>query len=169
MKYSRFEELPVWNAAIEFAVKVYSFTTNRAFERKYSVKDQLERASVSISTNTAEGFERGTTQELLTFIYIARGSAGEVRSILCFLERLPDFGGLKSEILNLKSSVEGISRQLGAWATSLQNSKIKGIRYLDAKTKKLEQAKQQRDEFLAELRSTNEKNLREMELARKKN
>jgi hypothetical protein len=77
-----------------------------------------------------EGFERGTTQELLTFIYIARGSAGEVRSMLCLLERLAIFTHLKFEISNLKSKAEGISRQLRGWADSLQNSDIKGQRYL---------------------------------------
>jgi four helix bundle protein len=68
MKYSRFEELPVWKAAIELAVKVYELTSQSAFKGRYSLKDQIERAAVSVSNNTAEGFERGTTQELLTFL-----------------------------------------------------------------------------------------------------
>lgn len=98
MKYSRFEELPVWKDAIELAVRVYRFTTNDGFKGRYSLRDQLERAAVSISNNIAEGFERGTTQELLTFLYIARGSCGEVRSLLCLLERLPEFVNFKFEI-----------------------------------------------------------------------
>ena len=89
MKYSRFEELPVWNAAIELAQRVLALTSNRAFARQPSLRSQIERAAVSVSNNIAEGFERGTTQELLTFLYIARGSAGEVRSMLCLFERLP--------------------------------------------------------------------------------
>jgi len=89
MKYSRFEELPVWQAAIELAVQVYRMTARPEFKGHRSLRDQIERAAVSISNNIAEGFERGTTQELLTFLYIARGSAGEVRSMLCLLERLP--------------------------------------------------------------------------------
>jgi four helix bundle protein len=58
---------------------------------RYSLRDQLERAAVSVSNNIAEGFERGTTQELLTFLYIARGSCGEVRSMPSLLEHLPGF------------------------------------------------------------------------------
>jgi four helix bundle protein len=112
MKYSRFEQLPVWNAAIELARGVLALTANRLFYRQPSLRSQIERAAVSVSNNIAEGFERGTTQELLTFLYIARGSAGEVRSMLCLLERLPAFENLKSEISNLKSQVEGVSRQL---------------------------------------------------------
>jgi four helix bundle protein len=124
MTYERFEDLPAWKAAIDLAVKIYAMTEKPPFRRKYSLRDQIERAALSISNNIAEGFERGTTQELLTFLYISRGSAGEVRSILCFTERLPVFKDFKSEISNLKLEAEGISRQLRAWADSLQNSEI---------------------------------------------
>jgi len=111
----------------------------------------LERAAVSVSNNIAEGFERGTTQELLTFLYIARGSAGEVRSMLCLLERLPSFGNFKSEISNLKSLAENTSRQLRGWADSLQNTSIKGTRYLTDKVRKIETARKDRDELLRDL------------------
>ena len=151
MKYDRFEQLPVWQAAIELGERVYAMTERPAFRRRFSLRDQIERATVSISNNIAEGFERGTTQELLTFLYIARGSAGEVRSMLCLIERLPGFADLKSEISDLKSSAESISRQLRAWAESLQDSKIKGQRYLTDKTKQLSRDAKDRQEFLKEL------------------
>ena len=109
MTYERFEDLPVWKTAIDLAERIYALTEKTPFSRKYSLRDQLERATLSISNNVAEGFERGTTQELLTFLYIARGSAGEVRSILCFIERLKAFQDLKSEISILKSQAESIS------------------------------------------------------------
>jgi four helix bundle protein len=151
MPYQRFEDLPFWNSAVELALQVYEFTSRSEFTSRYSLKDQLERATVSVSNNNAEGFERGTTQELLTFLYIARGSAGEVRSMLCLLERLPSYKNLKSEISNLKSKAEGISRQLRGWADSLQNSEIKGQRYLTNSSRKQSQAAKERDEFLKEL------------------
>lgn len=91
MKYSRFEELPVWQDAIELAVRVFALTARPCFRNHSGTRNQLENAVVSISNNIAEGFERGTTQETLTFLYIARGSTGEVRSMLCFLERAPGF------------------------------------------------------------------------------
>lgn len=134
--YERFEDLPVWNQAIELAVKVYELTGDNAFKGQYSLRDQIERAAVSVSNNIAEGFERGTTKELLMFIYIARGSAGEVRSMLCLLERLNRFGHLKSQILDLKSTAESCSRQLRAWADHLQNSDIAGQRHLNDKVRK---------------------------------
>jgi four helix bundle protein len=151
MRYDRFEQLPAWNAAIELAVGTYKLTGERAFIKQRSLRDQLERAAVSVSNNIAEGFERGTTQELLTFLYIARGSAGEVRSMLCLLERLPAFGNFKFEISNLKSLAEGVSRQLRGWADSLQNTSIKGTRYLTDKVRRIENAKKGRDELLREL------------------
>lgn len=151
MKYSRFEELPVWQAGIELAVRAYALSKRPTFRRERSLRDQLERAAVSVSNNIAEGFERGTTQELLTFLYIARGSAGEVRSMLCLLERLPGFEDLKSQISDLKFRAESVSRQLRAWADSLQNTKIAGQRYLTDKARRAEKDKRGREEFLPKL------------------
>ena len=159
MKYTRFEELPVWRAAIELAVRTYAMTADQCFKGQASLRDQIERAAVSVSNNIAEGFERGTTQELLTFLYIARGSAGEVRSMLCLLERLPAFNDLKSEISNLKSQAESISRQLRAWADSLQNSEIKGQRYLTDKVRRVESETRSREEFVKELRQIQNDNI----------
>jgi four helix bundle protein len=158
VKYSRFEELPVWRAAIELAVQVFALTAKPGFKGRYSLKDQIERAAVSVSNNVAEGFERGTTQELLTFLYIARGSCGEVRSMLCLFERLPGFADLKSEISNLKLSAEGVSRQIRAWADSLQNSDIKGQRYLTDKTRSKTKEAHEREEFLKELEQIRNRN-----------
>src|SRR5207247_5029203 len=151
MKYERFEQLPVWQAGIELAVKTYAISKRPALRRERGLRDQLERAAVSVSNNIAEGFERGTTQELLTFIYISRGSAGEVRSMLHLLDRLPEFSNLKSEISDLKSRAESISRQLRAWADSLQNTEIRGTRYLTDKSRRIDERRREREEFLAEL------------------
>jgi four helix bundle protein len=151
MKYDRFEQLPVWKSALNLAIQIHGMTSKAPFRGRFSLRDQIERAAVSISNNIAEGFERGTTQELLTFLYSARGSAGEVRSMLCLLEGIPGFGDLKSEISDLKSLAESISRQLRAWADSLQGSKITGQRYLTDKTRQAEKAARERKEFLEKL------------------
>src|SRR5262249_55473426 len=137
MNYKRFEDLPVWNTAIELAVEVYALTDRSQFRRRYSLRDQIERAAVSVSNNIAEGFERGTNNELLSFLYISRGSAGEVRSMLCLLDRLPAFRDLRAETKSLKARAESCSRQLQGWTRALQNSALKGERYVNAKTKRL--------------------------------
>jgi four helix bundle protein len=151
MKYQRFEGLPVWRAAIELGQQVYALTENPAFKNRYSRRDQIERAAVSVSNNIAEGFERGTNQELLSFLYVARGSAGEVRSILYLLEGMPAFRNLESEIRNLKFKTDSISKHLGAWARSLQDSELKGRRYVTEKARQAAERAHDREEFLKEL------------------
>jgi four helix bundle protein len=151
MRYKRFEDLPVWNTAIELAIAVYMLTSKPEFDKRYSLRDQLERAAVSVSNNIAEGFERGTNKELLAFLYISRGSAGEVRSMLCLLQRLPGFDRLRGEIRALKPKAESCSKQLKAWAESLQNSEMKGERYVTDKARRTTQNSREREEFLKEL------------------
>jgi four helix bundle protein len=151
MRYKRFEDLPVWNAATELAVGVFGLTSQPQFKSQHSLRDQLERAAVSVSNNIAEGFERGTNNELLMFLYISRGSAGEVRSMLCLLERLPWFKDLTEETSALNIKAESCSRQLKAWTQSLQNSEHKGERYVTEKLKQSDQATREREEFLKEL------------------
>ena len=151
MKYPRFEDLPVWKDAIELAVRTFALTAKLCFRGHAGTRNQLENAVVSISNNIAEGFERGTTQELLTFIYISRGSAGETRSMYCLIEQLPEFEDFRSEISDLKSRAESISRQLRAWADSLQNSQIRAARYLTDQSRRVDKQRQEREEFLTEL------------------
>lgn len=130
MTYERFDDVPVWQGAMRLARGVYDLTENPRFKISFSLRDQIKRSSMSVSDNIAEGFERGTTSELLAFIYIARGSAGETRSKLCFMERRPTLTNFKSEISNLKSIAISCSKQLRAWADHLQNTEIKGQRHL---------------------------------------
>jgi four helix bundle protein len=89
MGFGTFEDLPVWQAAMKLAVDIFEFGRSRRLAGHGSLRDQIERAVISISNNIAEGYERGSREELLTFLYYARGSAGEVRSMLGFLEKAP--------------------------------------------------------------------------------
>ena len=152
MKYKRFEELPVWQVGMALAERVFALTEHKAFNYKGDLRSQLQRAALSVGNNVAEGFERGTTQELLTFLYIARGSVGEVRSMLILCERLPYFTDLKSQISDLKSQAESVSRQLRAWADSLQNSDNKGPRYLTARSGAGEEQHERASAFLEKLK-----------------
>jgi four helix bundle protein len=158
--YQRFEDLPVWRDGMGLTERVFLLTEDKAFNYKGDLRNQLQRAVLSICNNVAEGFERGTTQELLTFLYIARGSAGEVRSMLILCERLSYFSHLKSAISNLKSPSESIARQLRAWADSLQNSEVTGQRYLTEKAKRIAEQKKQAEEFTAKLKQMQEETAR---------
>ncbi len=104
--YSRFEDLPVWQKAADVAARLFEWSQQHIGQGNGDLASQLQRAALSISNNIAEGFERGSTNELIQVLYIARGSAGEVRSMFCVMERMPSFSHLKSEISDFKSECE---------------------------------------------------------------
>ena len=167
MKYRQFEDLPVWKDSAELAVRMYEFTTADQFRRHPGLRDQLERAALSMSNNIAEGFERGSTNELLAFLYISRGSAGEVRSMLKVLLKWNDFNNLKSQISDLIKYSEKISRQLYGWIESLKNSEISGQRHLDDKARNAYDNKKDRQEFLDELDRINQSEARKRQSTKK--
>lgn len=151
MKYTRFEELPVWKDAVDLARRMYDFTAAEALRRHPGLRDQLERAALSVSNNIAEGFERGSTKELLAFLYIARGSAGEVRSMLCVLDSHPALSPLQSEIGDLKSRATRVSKQLYGWIEKLKDSEITGQRHWNEQARTRAAADKDRRTFLEEL------------------
>lgn len=154
MKYERFEDLPVWNDGVTLSVAAFELTEDQNFRYKGDLASQLQRASLSVPNNVSEGFERGTTQELITFLYYAKGSAGEVRSMTYVMDRLKYFQHLKSEISDLRSLAESISRQLAAWLRTLQNTEITGHRHLTDKARAAEAQKKQADAFMEKLRES---------------
>jgi four helix bundle protein len=77
-----FEEIESWKKARELTGIIYDLTSEGTFARDFGLKDQLRRASVSVMSNIAEGFERGGNREMLQFLSLAKGSIGEVRSQL---------------------------------------------------------------------------------------
>jgi four helix bundle protein len=133
--YKRFEDLPVWQTAATLYERCDDFLEHVPARMRYLVRDQLERAALSVSNNIAEGFERGTKAELLTFLYIARGSAGEVRSMLLVMLRRPWISDCKPEVEQMIALAESCSRQLRAWADTLQNSDITGPRNLNEQSR----------------------------------
>jgi four helix bundle protein len=76
-KVEKFEDLLVWKAGMQLAVEVYSLLKD---SRDFGLRDQLQRSAVSIPSNIAEGFERQTNKEFIQFLYIAKGSCGELRT-----------------------------------------------------------------------------------------
>ena len=165
MKYKRFEDLPVWKDAMELAVRTFSLTANHCFRAHQRLRSQLEAAAISISNNIAEGFERGTTPDTLNFLYISRGSAGETRSMYLFLQRAPGFEALRRDLPDLIRRAESISRQLRAWADALQNTDIRGQRYLTQNSRLHEQRIRERNEFVKELEQIQAQNIARRKVA----
>ncbi|PKP09566.1 MAG: four helix bundle protein [Bacteroidetes bacterium HGW-Bacteroidetes-4] len=81
----QFEDLEVWKESMDLKESVYKTFANC---KDYSFKDQIQRASVSIPSNIAEGFDRQTNKEFIQFLFIARGSCSELRTQLMFANRL---------------------------------------------------------------------------------
>jgi len=82
------EEIDIWKEAVELAIKIYKLTDSGKFNRDFSLKVQLRRSAISISSNIAEGFERETHKEFIRFLFIAKGSYGELRSQLYISQRI---------------------------------------------------------------------------------
>ena len=78
----RFEDLDAWKIARELTRDVYQITQGDKFSRDFGLKNQIRKASVSVMSNVAEGFERDGNREFCNFLSIGKGSAGEVRSQL---------------------------------------------------------------------------------------
>ena len=117
----RFEDLVMFKKARELTKAVYSaFTTCK----DYGFRDQIQRASVSIVSNIAEGFESGTKQEFLNYLYIAKASAGEVRAQLYIAY---DIGYLNVSIFkNLNMSAEECSRLIASFIQKLKSGGMSG-------------------------------------------
>jgi four helix bundle protein len=81
-KVERFEDLIAWKKARELTKQIYCLTSKEPFVKDFGLRDQIQRASISIMSNLAEGFERGSRAEFHRFIVIAKGSCAEVRSQL---------------------------------------------------------------------------------------
>ena len=88
-KYQKFEDLPVWQEAARLYNRVLDLLEEPGVPLTPGFRNQLDRAALSVSNNIAEGFERVTTNELNAFLAIARGSAGEVRSMMAVVKDRP--------------------------------------------------------------------------------
>ena len=123
-----FEELPVWQDGRELVKQIYALTRLPGFRDDNGLCDQIQRAAVSICSNIAEGHERGTTPELIQYLFFAKGSAGEVRSQLYHAEDLGYVPGRDTG--RMRDMARGISRQLSSWIQSMQGLEFKaGPRY----------------------------------------
>lgn len=114
-----FEDLRVWQQGIELVKQVYVISREGELSRDFGLKDQLRRASVSIPTNIAEGYERRFRKEYIQFLNIAKGSTGEVRSLLRVAFEVGFLTQSQHEVLH-KQALE-LSRMLAAQIQALKD------------------------------------------------
>jgi four helix bundle protein len=119
---ANFEDLDVWKKACRVTVRLYSLLAGC---KDYSLKDQMLRAAVSIASNIAEGSERNSTVDFRRFIFIAKGSAAELRTQIYISSSIGiinqgDTQSLIAELVNISKMLQGL-------ASSLKNRKKDGL------------------------------------------
>lgn len=117
-----FEGLAVWKNARSLAKEVYVSTQESGFKTDFALRDQLRRAAVSIVSNIAEGFERSGNPEFIRFLYMAKGSAGEVRAQLYLALDLGYLPAARFQVLTDRAL--SISKQLSALIKYLERTEV---------------------------------------------
>jgi four helix bundle protein len=123
----KFEDIEAWKKARELTRKIYTITSKGDFSKDYGLKDQIRRASVSVMSNIAEGFERDGNKEFRQFLSMAKGSAAEVRSQLYVAF---DSGYLEdADFQTLNELAVEAGRLIGGLMRYLEKSRHKGTKF----------------------------------------
>ncbi len=125
--FKTFEEIDAWQRSRELTSRIYRITSEGRFSKDFGLKDQIRRASVSIMSNIAEGFERSGTGEFTQFLATAKGSAGEVRAQLYVAL---DQGYVTQAVFETLSGASSqISRMISGLMSYLRKSGVKGTKF----------------------------------------
>lgn len=124
MKINNFEDLEVWKKSLEITKEIYIISAQDGFSKDFALRDQIRRATISVSSNIVEGFERDNNNEFIRFLKIAKGSAGEVRNqlYLALFVGYIDKEGFKKINEELKS----LSKQIGGFIKYLVEKRKEG-------------------------------------------
>lgn len=117
MKFNSFEDLQVWKDSRVFVHSIYQLTSEGKFNKDFGLRDQIQRAAVSIMNNIAEGFERNNNKEFVKFLGYSKGSAGEIRSMLYVALDLDyisrnDFDKIYSAAINIVTQLSNFIKYL---------------------------------------------------------
>jgi four helix bundle protein len=131
--FRTFEEIEAWKRARQLTREVYALSGKEAFSRDFGLRDQIRRASVSIMSNIAEGYERNGRREFIQYLSMAKGSAGEVSSQLFVAF---DQGYVSAaEFKHLQESAADVARLVGGLMEYLRRTPISGAKYRVAPTR----------------------------------
>jgi len=126
-KIERFEDIVAWQKARILTKDIYAAARIGGFARDFGLKDQIQRASVSIMSNIAEGFERGGDNEFIQYLSHAKGSCGEVKSQLYVA--LDQTYIPASSFDQLYGNADEVSRLVGGFMNYLQRSQVGGHKF----------------------------------------
>lgn len=126
-RIDKFEYIEAWRKARDLAKNIYETTTEGDFSRDFGLRDQIRRASVSVMSNIAEGFEQGGNKEFRQFLSMAKGSAGEVKSQLYVAL---DAGYLaQDDFQRLYDLADEAARLIGGFMRYIESSNHKGVKF----------------------------------------
>ncbi|MFY9618180.1 MAG: four helix bundle protein [Pyrinomonadaceae bacterium] len=125
--FKKFEEIEAWRKARELTKRIYKISRTTSFARDFGLKDQIRRASVSIMSNIAEGYDRSGTGEFIQFLATAKGSAAEVK---CQLYVALDQSYIDEHtFVELTSLAAETGNMIGGLINYLRRSGLKGTKY----------------------------------------
>ena len=148
-KAKSFEDLFVYQKARELTNSIYALTRDGGFARDFGLVDQIRRAAVSVMSNIAEGFERGSNQELMQFLYIAKGSCGEVRAQLAIA--LDQTYIVRADHDRLANQCRLISGGISNFIDKLKGSTFQGPKFTRSKHDPMMEAIQEQQRVLSQL------------------
>ena len=122
----RFEDLAFWQQARELTRGIYALTQKNGFAKDYGLKDQIQRAAVSVMSNIAEGFSRGTNVEFLQFLFIAKGSLSEVQSQLYVALDLAYIS--QDEFRQVYNKVDQVAKTMNAFIQAVKRTGKSGLK-----------------------------------------
>lgn len=125
----KFEDLVVWQKARLLNTAIYSLTNNEFFNKDSGLQNQMRRASVSILSNIAEGFERNGNKEFNQFLSIAKASAAELRAQIYIATDIRYIS--EEESVKYLAMVIEVSKMLNGLMSYLQNTDIKGNKFME--------------------------------------
>ena len=118
-QYNDFEDLPIWQDARQVVTEIYELTRIGDFARDFGLRDQIQRASVSVVSNIAEGFDYGSNKQFVHYLNIAKASASEVRAQLILAM---DVGYIsEEEHAKLKAKLKQLSKQIAGFIKYLES------------------------------------------------
>lgn len=152
----QFEDLVCWQKARILTKFIYDISKYRNFDMDYGLKDQIRRAAVSVMSNIAEGFDRGTKAELINYFYIAKGSCGEVKSQL--------YIAYDSQYIDISTFRNGLNlcdecaRLIRSFIFKVKSGGTAGSQFKKEKSKKQAELEQFENQMLEDMKKSNPKN-----------
>lgn len=123
-KITRFEDLKIWKLSLSITKDIYDITSKGIFKRDFGLRDQIRRAIISVSSNIVEGFEKNNNNELIRYLKIAKGSAGEVRNQLHIALTVDHITEKEFEMIH--SRLLDLTAQIGKFISYLEQKRKSG-------------------------------------------